>query len=229
MTLFDANHLVVDASLPLTTAQRGLWIGQKLNPHTSLKMAEALELRGPIDARLLLAASRQVAREFDNTRVRIVEEHGTPRQIVDSDYGHAIPLIDLSGAPAPREAADRWIAEDLAQADDLANGPLWTCALLRLAAEHHLWVQIVNHLVVDGYAGGMVAQRLAQIYSARAAGTEPPPCTAGPMAGLGEMEVAYRASDRYRRDRDYWRQTLADPPPAVTLARRSGASRGGLL
>ncbi|WP_140727781.1 non-ribosomal peptide synthetase [Pseudomonas sp. Hp2] len=217
------------ASLPLTTAQRGLWVGQKINPATSLKMAEALELLGPIDPELLLRASHRVADEFDNIRVRIVEEQGVPRQIVDPEYLHTFPYFDLSTEPRPRAAAERWIAGELERADDLRNGPLWTCALFRLGDEHYLWVQIVNHLVVDGYAGGMVAQRLAEVYSALVADAEPPPCTALPMAGLVELEEAYRASDRNRRDREYWLKQLADPPPAVTLARRQDFTKGGLL
>jgi enterobactin synthetase component F len=217
------------AFLPLTTAQRGLWVGQKINPATSLKMAEALELLGPIDADVLLRASHHVADEFDNIRVRIVEDQGVPRQIIDPEYLHAFPYLDLSEQPSPRAAAERWIAEDLARTDDLEKGPLWTCALFRLGEEHYLWVQVVNHLVVDGYAGGMVAQRLAEVYSALIADTEPSPRSALPMVGLVELEEAYRASDRSRRDREYWIKQLADPPPAVTLARKQDFTKGGLL
>ena len=46
--------------LPLTTAQRGLWVGQKINPKASLNMAEALELLGSIQPELMLRASRHL-------------------------------------------------------------------------------------------------------------------------------------------------------------------------
>lgn len=229
MNVFQNPAELRQTFLPLTTAQRGLWIGQKINPATSLKLAEGLELAGAIDYRVLLCASGRVAREFDNLRVRIVEEQGVPWQVVDPDYPHDFPYIDVADAPSPRQAADRWIAENLATQEDIACGPLWTCVLFRLGEDHHLWVQIVNHLVLDGYAGGMVAQRLAEVYSALIARVEPPPCSAGPLAGLVELEQNYRASDRYRRDREYWQRQLANPPPAITLAHRQGSSRGGLL
>lgn len=216
-------------TLPLTTAQRGLWVGQKINPKASLNMAEGLELFGPIQPDLILRASRQVVCEFENIRVRIVEENGMPRQRVEAEYRGDFPYLDLRGEAAPRQAAERWVAQAMERQLDIARDPLWSCVLFRLGDEHYLWVQCVHHLVVDGYTGGMAAQRLAELYSAYAAGVEPPAGSAGTLAGLVELEASYRESERCRRDRDYWVQQLADPPPAVSLTRRPGALQGGLL
>jgi enterobactin synthetase component F len=229
MNVINNANAVARIELPLTTAQRGLWIGHKINPATSLKLAEALELFGAVDPSLLMLASERVACEFDNVRVRIVEQQGMPMQVVDAHYRHEMPYIDLSAEPEPRQELDRWIAMELARREDLATGPLWTCALFRLGDEHYLWLQMVNHIVMDGYAGGMVAKRLSEIYSALLAGVEPSETTAGPLSGLVELEQTYRASDRYQRDRDYWMRQLANPPPSVTLSQRQGGSRGGLL
>ena len=43
--------------LPLTTAQRGLWVGQKLaSVEATLNIAEAVEIHGPIDPTLFQRA-----------------------------------------------------------------------------------------------------------------------------------------------------------------------------
>ncbi|AKK66314.1 non-ribosomal peptide synthetase [Xanthomonas translucens] len=216
-------------SMPLTIAQRGLWVAQKINPKASLILPEVLELCGPIQPQLILRASRQVVCEFEPIRTRIVEENGMPRQRVEAEYLGDFPYLDLSGKAAPRQAAERWIAQAIERQWDIARDPLWSCVLFRLGEDHYLWVQYAHHIMMDGYSGGMAAQRLAELYSAYAAGVEPPASTAGVLAGLVELEASYRESERCRRDRDYWMQQLANPPPAVRLTRRPGALQCGSL
>ncbi|QDI05462.1 amino acid adenylation domain-containing protein [Xanthomonas cerealis pv. cerealis] len=216
-------------SLPLTVAQRGLWVIHKINPKASLNLSEALELFGPIQPQLILRASRQLVCEFETIRMRIVEENGLPRQRVEAEYLGDFPYLDLSGGPAPRQAAECWIAQVIERQWDIARDPLWRCVLFRLGEDHYLWVQYGHHLVMDGYSGGMVVQRLAELYSAYAAGVEPPASTVGTLAALVELEASYRKSERFLRDRDYWAQQLANPPPAVRLTRRPGASHCGFL
>ncbi|CTP91662.1 non-ribosomal peptide synthetase [Xanthomonas graminis] len=216
-------------SLPLTIAQRGLWVAQKINPKASLTLSEVLELCGPIQPQLILRASRQVVCEFEPIRTRIVEEHGVPRQRVEAEYLGDFPYLDLSGEAAPRQAAECWIAQAIERQWDIARDPMWGCVLFRLGEDHYLWVQYAHHIMMDGYSGSIVAQRMAELYSAYAAGVEPPASTAGSLAGLVELEASYRESERCRRDRDYWVQQLANPPPAVRLTRRAGALQFGCL
>ena len=57
---------VIDCKvLPLLSPQRGLWVGQKINPSVSMTLAESIELIGDIDVSLLERASYQVAQEFE--------------------------------------------------------------------------------------------------------------------------------------------------------------------
>ncbi|NNC25255.1 hypothetical protein HKX41_14045, partial [Salinisphaera sp. USBA-960] len=47
------------SGLPLTTAQRGLWVGQKLaSAEATLNIAEAVEIHGPVEPALFQRALR---------------------------------------------------------------------------------------------------------------------------------------------------------------------------
>ncbi|MFO3704978.1 non-ribosomal peptide synthetase [Xanthomonas codiaei] len=214
---------------PLTRAQRGLWVANKLHTDNTLMLSEALELFGPLDPALLIRATLQLAREFDTLRLCIHEHEGVPHQVVLPEYTAPIPFFDVSDDPAPRNAAEHWVAEEIRKPEDLRNGPLWHCAVFRLGEDHHMWVQCVSHLVMDGYCASIMMQRMAVLYNAYAANVEPEPAEYGSALSLIEMEQQYRDSDRFQRDRSYWMQQLADLPPPVTLARPGNHLSTGLL
>src|SRR5581483_8552270 len=101
-------------SLPLTTAQRGLWVGQKIGAaDATLNIAEMLEICGPIQPELFMRALRQVTHEAETLRVGIVEDHGRPSQIVRPSYHGDFPYVDVSGESDPRAAAQAWMLAEL--------------------------------------------------------------------------------------------------------------------
>ena len=158
-------------SLPLTIAQRGLWVGQKIAAaNATLNIAEAIEISGPVDPVQFLRALRQVVREAETLRVQVIEEDGKPRQIVRPADGDAhenrpprdgdFPFIDVSAEADPRAAAEAWMRADLIGPVDLARDPLWVAALFKAADDRYFWYQRAHHVVYDGYSGGMVVRRV---------------------------------------------------------------------
>lgn len=217
-------------SLPLTTAQRGLWVGQKIAPaDATMNIAEVLEIRGPIEPDIFRQALLQVTSEAETLRVRIIEENGRPSQVVRPEYPGEFPCIDFSQEADPRASIDAWMLDELSRPVDLANDPLWVSALFKAADDCYFWYQRAHHVIFDGYSGGCIARRVAELYSARIAGQEPSENPFGSLQALVEAETSYRDSSRCQRDRDYWKQQLADLPEAVTLARNPHQrSMGGL-
>ncbi|WP_266157184.1 amino acid adenylation domain-containing protein [Dyella silvatica] len=214
-------------SLPLTTAQRGMWISQKIGgADSTMNIAEAVEICGPVQPALFLQALRQVTREAETLRVRIVEIDGKPRQIVRAEYNGEFPVLDVSHEADPRQAAEAWMVAELSRPVDMANDPLWVSALFKAAENRYFWYQRAHHAVYDGHSVAMVAQRLAELYTAYVEGREPAPCEFGALSDLIEAEAAYRNSDRFHRDRQFWSEQLASLPEAVTLAR--GSRRHGM-
>jgi enterobactin synthetase component F len=217
-------------SLPLTTAQRGLWVGQKIGAaDATLNIAEMLEICGPVQPELFKRALWQITREAQTLRVGIVEQQGRPSQIVRAAYHGDFPYIDVSHEADPRAAAEAWMLEELSRPVDLANDPLWVSALFKAAEDRYYWYQRAHHVVYDGYSGGVVARRLAELYNAYLEEREPEACEFGSLQELVEAEAAYRQSDRLQRDREFWKEKLADLPDAVSLSRRGPHnSMGGL-
>lgn len=205
--------------LPLTTAQRGLWFSQKITPEAIFNIAEAVEICGPIKPELFQNALGQLVAEAEQLRVRIVEQDAQPRQILRSIYEGEFPLLDMSGETDPRAAIEAWMMEELARPVDPARDPLWVSALLKATDDHYFWYHRAHHIVCDGYGGGIIARRLAELYTAYAEGREPAPNEFCTVKAAVEAENKYRNSRHFHRDREYWHQQLAHTPKAVTLSR----------
>ncbi len=224
-------HTERQGKLPLTTAQRGLWVGHKVGaPGSTMNIAEFVEIEGTLHLEHFRRALLQVTDEAQTLRVGIDEDNGRPFQFVRDVYNGTFPCIDLRGVTDPRTAAEAWMLDELSQPVDLARDPLWVSAIFLLDGDRFYWYQRAHHAVYDGYSGGKVAQRVAELYTAFVRNEAPGPCHFGALAELVDAEAAYRSSSRFGRDRDYWTAQLAGLPDAVTLARRRPqGSAGGLL
>ncbi|WP_158595993.1 non-ribosomal peptide synthetase [Oleomonas cavernae] len=216
--------------LPVSVPQRGMWVSQKIAPPDSVfNIAEYIEIHGALDVPLFLAALRQLADEAETTRTRIVDIDNTPRQVIEPHFTGEIPYFDISAEADPRAVAQAWMMAELGRPVDLAHDPLWKVALFKAGPEQFFWYHRCHHIVLDGFGGGLLARRMAEIYSALVEGREPEPCTLGRFATIVESEAGYRASPRLEKDREYWRERLANLPEAISLAKRRGTPTGGLL
>src|SRR5882672_8696912 len=100
-------------SLPLTTAQRGLWFSQKITPGAIMNIAESVEICGPIKPEIFQQSLHQVVAEAEQLRVRIVEQGGRPRQILRPVYPFDFPYIDMSREADPRAAIEAWMIAEV--------------------------------------------------------------------------------------------------------------------
>ncbi|WP_411816378.1 amino acid adenylation domain-containing protein [Hyphococcus sp. DH-69] len=215
--------------LPLSIAQRGIWIGEKIARMGSIfNIAEAIEVHGPIDPDLFEKTIRQLTQEAETMRVNIVEDAHGPRQEVRPIYRGQIPYKDFSEKADPDQAARDWMMEIVCAPLDLERDALWTTALAKLAPDRFYILQNAHHIILDGFAGGLIVRRMAEIYNCLLEGEEPPPNPFNPLRVLTESDASYRASKAFDRDRAYWLERLSDAPDPVSFAQGRQPTANGL-
>ncbi|OJF15837.1 non-ribosomal peptide synthetase [Couchioplanes caeruleus] len=217
------------AGAPLTRAQTGIWLAQQIDPENAVyNIARYLEFRGDVDVDVdrLAAAVRQVVDKAQCLHVRfVVGLDGEPRQIGGEPVEWSLPVVDLSAEPDPDAAAAAWMRADREQVVHLARGPLFAHALLRLAADRVLWYARYHHLVMDGYGGALIARRVGELYTT---GVVDSTREAWSVDRLVDSDAAYRVSERYQTDRDYWHRRFADRPEPARLLTRATEPVGRL-
>ncbi|MET9232374.1 MupA/Atu3671 family FMN-dependent luciferase-like monooxygenase [Lentzea sp. NPDC003310] len=184
--------------LPLSPAQRRIWLTEQLTPGTNLYLEpKAIRLRGELDEDRLVAALNQAVNRHPELRSTFRDDGGTPAKVVLPSIDLDCPVLDRAGLT--EEEAVRDALRDSGSVD-LAEGPLITARLLRLRPDHHVLFLLVHHIVFDSSSTAVLVRDLAACY----AGEAPPalPIRVTPAAGDAEKAA----------DLAFWREELAGAP-----------------
>ncbi|TKC90315.1 amino acid adenylation domain-containing protein [Trinickia terrae] len=203
---------------PLTTAQREIWFDQLVHGDAPVyKIGGYVCIDGPVDAALFERAVNLLVEKHDALRTVLVpasDESGVPQQAIAAALTVAVPLRDFSASEDPLAAATAWAQAQLREPFPLSGAdPLFRFELLKLGERRHAFTLNFHHLIVDGWAIGLLADSLGRIYSALADGSEPP-LSAPSYTEFAEQDCAYRESPQFERQRAYWLdkyRTLPDP------------------
>ncbi|MFI6055300.1 amino acid adenylation domain-containing protein [Streptomyces violascens] len=207
----------------LLAAQEGIWAGQQLDPDSpAYNTAEYVHIDGAVDAAVFDVALHHVVAETEALNVAfVVDEQSRPWETVNPVGDWRLHTADLTAEPDPHAAALAWMDQDMARPVDLARGPVFGHALLRIAPEEFLWYHRVHHIALDGFGLSLVARRVAQVYTALMDGEPMGESGFGTLCAVREEERAYRQSPRFEKNRAYWAERFADRPPVATPARRT--------
>src|ERR1043165_5090331 len=204
-----------EAELPLSFAQQRLWFFDQLEPESSAyNIHIGIKLEGALDLPALERSLEKIIARHEALRtVFITSAEGKPTQSISP------ARVSLSVTELLTEAEVRVLAAREERAPfDLANGPLLRASLLRLAAEDHVLLLTMHHIISDGWSMGIFVRELSACYNAFAAGVEPQ---------LPELPVQYADYAVWQREwlqgevleaqLQYWREQLAGAPQVLEL------------
>jgi len=215
-----------DAPLPLSFAQRRMWLLDRLEPEgrAAYAIPMAARVRGPLDFEALAASIHELVRRHEPLRtVFHTGEDGEPVQIVrPMDAAAPVPVerLDLRAvSEGERETAvPRALVARALAPFDLAEGPLLRVALVRLADDEHVLLAVCHHVVFDAWSRGVLLAELAALYGAFARGAPSP---------LAPLDVQYTdfatwqrtwlSGERLAAEREHWRRRLAGAPGLLAL------------
>ncbi|MGW0436009.1 amino acid adenylation domain-containing protein [Micromonospora sp. NPDC003197] len=207
--------------LPTSSTQRRLWLLDQLTPGSpEYNIAWSVRLTGPLRHDALEAAWSWLVDRHEALRTTFTAVDGEPAQRIQEPGPVRLTVTDL----AELSTADRGqrlteLVETTGRAPfDLATGPLLRLQLIRLAADEHLLVVVVHHIVADGWSFNTVFAELGHAYQAAVDGIEPslppPPIQ---YADFAVWQGEQAASGALAEDLEFWRAELAGAPTLLDL------------
>ncbi|MBV1850530.1 non-ribosomal peptide synthetase [Catellatospora tritici] len=206
---------------PIAVSQQSLWMLSKFMPRIPLyNEAWQCHLRGVLDLSALRRALSAIADRHETLRTRFAMVGGQPVQVVDDQFDLQVEHRDLSAVEPGRRLEVAYAERDeliLAPLDP-AKPPLAKAWLYQLAADDHLAVFVMHHIVFDGISKEVFLDELVALYEAYRTGADPAlpalPLNYGEFALWQRSHLGGATQDRLV---DYWRRRLADPPPPLPL------------
>ena len=209
----------VPQTIPLTEAQRGVWMTTQMGADASCAFNESVvvDLVGPLDAAALELALTQTVNRHEALRATILPT-GEGQQIA-SRVTLMLPQDDLSGLDlaAHEEREAELLDAETQTAFDLAYGPLLRARLIRRSVDQHRLVLTAHHIVCDGWSFGVLLADLAAAYSEPQKSLPPAASFQKYAASAGPEEA----------NTEYWAGRLSPAPAPLRLpADRARSTRG---
>ena len=208
------------APLPLSFAQQRLWFLAELEPASAAyNIPAAIRMTGPLKPEILARAANEIVRRHEVLRTTFRNERGQPVLVLHDAMPIEVPVVDLSGEREADQPAlvMRAGADQTRQLFDLGRGPLLRVSLLRLAADDHVLLFTIHHLVSDGWSSRVFMRELAVLYDAFASGRRSPlPDLGVQYLDFAAWERRWLTGDVLARELAYWRTRL-EALPTVAL------------
>jgi len=210
------NTPVECVTAPLSFGQEQLWFLDQLTPgQTTYNIMLTTRLRGPLDVSALCRSVTLLIERHESLRVTLSATDGVPFQVVSPPAEVEVPIVDHSAlAGDEQQAAVQATLDELArQPFDLQVGPLYRYRLLKLAEDHHLFVQQMHHAISDGWSSGVMNEDLVVAYAALREGRQPQ----FDLPGSRYTEFAAAQREQLQgaaleEELSFWKEKLADLP-----------------
>ncbi|WP_223068389.1 non-ribosomal peptide synthetase [Paenibacillus caui] len=211
---------------PLTHAQKRIWYIENLYPNTSLNIIGGLiRIYGNVNLDLLEEAIQRFIENHEGMRLQLRQEGNEAQQYVQPYARNSLQRFDFSDASDPRIAADAWVQEEFQKPFPLYEHPLFDFALVTVRDGEHAYYLKFHHLIADGWSIRLLSEQIANVYSRLSAGetvgVEEKPSYLDYVA----KEQQYLQSNRFEKDRLFWREIFTDLPEA-SLQKNSSFATG---
>ncbi|HET7233826.1 MAG TPA: amino acid adenylation domain-containing protein [Longimicrobium sp.] len=209
------------APIPLSFAQQRLWFLEQLGDlGGTYHLGSGVRLRGELDRDALVKALNRIVARHEALRTTFAEVDGVPEQRIAPAEASGFHLVehDLGGRADAEAELGRVVDEEARAPFNLRQGPLVRGRLIRLAADDHVLLITMHHIVSDGWSMGVLFGELSALYAAHARGRE---------ANLPELPVQYAdyaawqrgwvEGELLERQASHWERALAGAPELLEL------------
>ncbi|HKR15159.1 MAG TPA: amino acid adenylation domain-containing protein [Pyrinomonadaceae bacterium] len=201
-----------DRELPTTFGQHGLWLINRMEPHSHLyNLPFALRLKGSLDSAALERSLITLCERHESLRTTFKAHNGKPRQVISPAVNTELLRLDLRHlAETEREVeAHRLAVAEAQKPFDLERGPLLRTVLLQLDDEDYRLLFNMHHIITDGWSFEVLAREVGILYEAYSRGLTPT---------LPELPIQYAdyavwqreslRGERLENQLGYWRRQL---------------------
>ena len=216
---------IVDRSqlLPLSFGQHSLWLIQTFLPvPATYHQPISIRINHRIDRKVVDHCIEQIARRHESLRTAFVPSGENVVQQVCHPAEFVVNrreiFLQWSTTEQQQQVLQATLLNEVRQPFDLAVAPLWRVLWIESADDDHVLVLTFHHSIIDEWSMRIFCRELSALYE-----------SAGNMdaASLPELPIQYIDYSCWQRARQatteceqsiaYWKDQLADLPPALNL------------
>ncbi|MBV4542935.1 non-ribosomal peptide synthetase [Pseudomonas vlassakiae] len=202
-------------------AQQRMWFLWQLEPGSAAyNLPGAVRLLGRLNHQALDLAFADLVQRHECLRTTFEEVDGQAVQCVGDGAQVRVRHVDLSTLDADQrlQQTREEVAREAAQPFDLRHGPLLRAALLQLAADEHVLLLTMHHIIADGWSMNILIDEFMRCLDARSAGNQAQlPALAVQYRDYALWQRSWMEAGEQARQLDYWRAQLGEEHEPLEL------------
>src|SRR5947209_14000299 len=203
---------------PLSFSQQRLWFFDQFEPASFVyNLLTPVSLRGNLNVSALQEAFNHLVWRHEALRTTFELSEGQPVQIIGQQHSIPIRRIDLAhlGQPERQEQFHALFSDEICRPFDLKKGPLLRITLVRMAAEEHVLLLAMHHIVTDGWSMNVLVREAVALYAGGRAPDLPPlPIQ---YADFAAWQRKWLQGEVLEQQLAYWKQHLGAKPAVLEL------------
>ncbi|WP_079229192.1 non-ribosomal peptide synthetase [Pseudomonas putida] len=205
----------------LSYAQQRMWFLWQLEPGSAAyNLPGAVRLLGSLNHQALDLAFADLVQRHECLRTTFEEVDGQAVQCVGDGAQVQVRHVDLTalGADQRLQRTREEVAREAGQPFDLQQGPLLRVALLQLAADEHVLLLTMHHIIADGWSMNILIEEFMRCLDARSAGGQAQlPALAVHYRDYALWQRSWMEAGEQARQLDYWRAQLGEEHEPLEL------------
>ncbi|MBD2202784.1 amino acid adenylation domain-containing protein [Calothrix sp. FACHB-1219] len=150
-------------NFPLSFSQSRLWFLDLLEPNNpAYNIAVAFRLDGKLNRPALQQSLQTIIQRHEVLRTTFESVDGVPIQVIHPAYSVPLIVTELQ----PTEQLQELISQAITTPFNLRSLPLLRVHLYQLAADVHVFVLVIHHIIADGWSLGLMIEELSLSYTA---------------------------------------------------------------
>ncbi|MDD2116092.1 condensation domain-containing protein, partial [Pseudomonas asiatica] len=201
----------------LSYAQQRQWFLWQWEPASATyNIPAALKFKGNLDTTALQLAFAALIERHETLRTTFRRDGEQAVQVIHAQV--PFELVIEEQANADEDAVRAWVETEAGQPFDLEQGPLLRARLLRLAADQHVLVLTLHHIVADGWSMPVMVNELVQFYQGFSQGKVTQlPALPIQYADYAIWQRSWMEAGEQARQLAYWTEQLGDAQPVLEL------------
>ncbi|MDD1023133.1 amino acid adenylation domain-containing protein [Pseudomonas sp. TNT2022 ID1048] len=213
--------VAVEDRQELSYAQRRMWFLWQLDPESgAYNLPGAVRLTGALNHQALEQAFAALVARHETLRT-VFKRHADDRlEQAAAEVELAVQYLDLSATDASEQeqAVAAQAQQQSLQPFDLATGPLLRVKLIRLAAEEHVLLLTLHHIVSDGWSMNVLIDEFIRCYDAFERGDQPQlPALPIQYSDYALWQRRWLEAGEQARQLEYWQAQLGSEHPVLEL------------
>ncbi|MFF0826143.1 edeine non-ribosomal peptide synthetase EdeP [Brevibacillus sp. NPDC003359] len=211
---------------PLSHPQKRIWYTEKLHPHLPVHtLGGMVRVQGKVKLDVLEAAIHLFIQKNDALRLNYQEEE-TVLQFVGEYEPQPLQVFDFRREPNAPDRCRQFMQALFEKPFSIGQEPLFYFSLIQLSDEESGYFVKLHHLIADGWSISIMTEQIAQFYDTLLAGGTVHVGDEHAYQAFVDREHAYSLSERFEKDKRYWRDKFQSLPVITTLQKATATSEG---